>query len=118
MKRLNWLITLPIVVILAVFAVNNRARVDFDLWPAGLTVGVPLYLTVLGAIFVGFLAGGTVVWISSAPLRRTVRRQRRQVSELEREVKKLQATDGDNDYAVPPRRKQAGKGGVLSLPGG
>ena len=117
MKSLSWLITLPILVVVVVFAVNNRGAVDFDLWPVGLTVAMPLYLTVLGTIVVGFIAGGSVVWIASAQLRRTVRRQRHRVSELERQVKKFEAAD-DDDKAVPPKRPKAARNGTaLSLPG-
>ena len=65
-----------------------------------------------------FIAGGAVVWVSNAPLRRSLRRQRRQVNDLEREVGKLKAADGSDGYAVPPRRQRAPKGGALPLPRG
>lgn len=118
MKRLSWLITLPVLIVVVVFAVNNRTAVVFDLWPAGLTVALPLYLTVLVAVVVGFIAGGGVVWFSSTPLRRTVRRQRHRLRDLEREVAKQKTGTDGTDYAIPPRRRRAANGAALPLPGG
>ncbi|NNE84727.1 MAG: LapA family protein, partial [Alphaproteobacteria bacterium] len=44
MKRLRWLITVPLALILIVFAVNNRHLVDVSLWPLGIVISLPLFV--------------------------------------------------------------------------
>jgi len=51
-----WSATLAIAIVLTVFAVPNRERVDVVLWPF-LTLEAPLYLVTLLALLAGFLVG-------------------------------------------------------------
>ncbi|MFQ5971875.1 MAG: lipopolysaccharide assembly LapA domain-containing protein [Alphaproteobacteria bacterium] len=86
MKRLNWLITLPFAIIVIVFAVNNRAPVPLSLWPFDVPATLPTYLVVLGAVLVGFLAGGFAVWLAGLSAKREARRNRSKLSKLERVI--------------------------------
>src|SRR5216683_2461751 len=80
-KLVHWLVTLPLAIILVIFAVSNREGVIVTLWPLPVTVEAPLYLVVLLALVVGFLVGEVVAWIngrrwraSSMPYERSCRR--------------------------------------------
>lgn len=90
MKYISWIITIPILAIAIIFAVNHRQRTPIDLWPLPMEVAPPLYMLVLGAIFIGFLLGGTVVWWSQGRHRRRARERRYRIEQLEREVSRLQ----------------------------
>lgn len=86
MKYVSWIITLPLIVVAVVFSVNHRQPVTIDLWPLPLAIEPPLYLVVLLAVFVGFLVGASIDWLSQGRNRRTARWRRYRIEELEREV--------------------------------
>ena len=58
MKRPSgWLAGLPLVLVVAAFALSNRQRVTLDLWPLPVETTLPLYLAVLGPLALGLLGG-------------------------------------------------------------
>ncbi|MBM3950719.1 MAG: DUF1049 domain-containing protein [Rhodospirillales bacterium] len=76
-RLLGWLIGVPFAAAAATFAAANRTPVAADLWPLPWTVEAPLYLFVLLALLVGFLAGAGVAWASSFAAKRRIRAQAR-----------------------------------------
>lgn len=72
-RLFGWLIGVPLAAAAAIFAAANRAPVAADLWPLPWTVEAPLYLFVLLALLVGFLAGAAIAWASSLAARRRIR---------------------------------------------
>ncbi len=89
MRRLAWIVTLPLAGLFVLFAISNRSQVTVSLWPAD-PVLVPLYLLVLGGLLVGFLAGAAVAGIRSVAWRRRARREARRAAGLERQVARLE----------------------------
>ncbi len=75
MKQLRWLFTVPLALILIVFAVNNRHSVDVSLWPLDFIVHWPLFVFVYIGVFAGFLAGAAIAWASTAQRHRRTRRR-------------------------------------------
>lgn len=90
MRHFSWIISLPLMAIAVIFAVNHRQRVDVDLWPLPLEVAPPLYLIVLVGIFVGFAIGGVMTWLSQGKHRRRARQRRYDVERLERKLETVQ----------------------------
>ncbi|MGC8476964.1 MAG: LapA family protein [Acetobacteraceae bacterium] len=80
------LIALPFLLLLVLFALSNRADVTLGLWPTGLSLQAPLALVVLGALALGFLAGGVVVRISESRHRRRARQAEAKLRRLEEEL--------------------------------
>lgn len=104
MRHLSWIVTLPLAILVVVFAVSNREAVALDLWPLDIVVAAPVFLLVLGGAFIGFLAGGCVVWLAAAGRRSATRRRDRRIDTLEREVGNLQgATEGTTAPHGGPR---------------
>lgn len=91
MKRLSWILTLPLMVVAVVFAIANRDVVVLDLWPLALTIQAPLFVLVLGSAVAGLLAGAVVAWFSGGSTRRRAREARRRAAELEREIARLRS---------------------------
>jgi uncharacterized integral membrane protein len=89
MRHLTWIVTLPIVLVATVFAVVNRDPIRIDLWPLPWDVQPPLYLLVLGCLFIGFVIGGAAAWISGARRRRLARETGHRAATLAREVGEL-----------------------------
>jgi putative membrane protein len=96
----HWAVTAPAALILGTFAVSNRAGVTVSLWPILGPVDVPVYLIVLTALLVGFLAGEFVAWINGRRARRLARERQRRIDALERELAASQAK------AAPPNNPQ------------
>lgn len=90
MKRLSWIISIPLLLIGVVFAVVNRQNVDVLIWPFGIELQAPLFLVILLALFLGFLIGGLLVWVSTqATQRRQKRQQNEKLRALERQIEDL-----------------------------
>jgi uncharacterized integral membrane protein len=101
-KLVHWLVSLPLLIILVIFAVSNRESVTVSVWPLPVTVEASLYLVVLLALFVGFLVGELVAWINGRRWRREARRRARRIEALERELDATQAKLPKGDAARVP----------------
>ena len=91
MKFLNWLLLLPLLVVVAAFAVGNRGAVSVDLDPLPLAFEGPLYLVVMASAFIGLLAGGGATWMAGRKWRREARHGRRSMRLLQSELESLRA---------------------------
>ena len=85
------LISLPILLLLVLFALSNTAPVQIGIWPTGLSLHAPLSLVVLGGMAIAFLLGGILVWFAELGQRRRARRAERTIRALEAQVQELKA---------------------------
>lgn len=88
---LRILIAAPLLLILVLFALSNRAPVELHLWPTDLAVVLPLSFAVLGAMAVAFIAGALVLWLSVLAARHRARRAEHTARLLEAQVAELKA---------------------------
>lgn len=112
MNRLVWIITLPIALLVILFALMNRQEVVLSLWPLPWDISAPLFLFTLGAIVFGFLFGAVVTWISGSATRQKLRAAHRALSDSRDEIailKRQQAQVAPNQQighrpptALPP----------------
>ena len=86
MRYLYWGLTILFAIVIACFAVSNRAPVDLEFWPLPLALSVPIYLVVLVVLLFGLLVGWFVGWIGSWSVRRERRRHAKRIDELERDL--------------------------------
>ena len=91
MRVLFWILVVLVAIALAAFAASNRAPVALGLWPLPWLLDLPVYLAVLGALLIGFIAGSLAAWLGGRHTRRELRRQRRRSAALERELAATQA---------------------------
>lgn len=81
-RVLSLLIGLPLSILAVALAVANRKPVTLSLDPfnpeaPALAVSVPLFAVVFGALIVGVIAGGTVVWLRQGRARKEARAARK-----------------------------------------
>lgn len=105
MRVVFWLVALAVALAAIDVAVSNFDKVQLALWPFSDVLVMPLYLVVLGALGLGFIAGELVAWINGGRWRREARRRQRRIDSLERELQATQAR-------LPP----LGAGGVPAAP--
>jgi len=86
---MSWIILYPLAVVMIVLAVSNRGPVDIDLWPVPITVGVPLYALLFGAVFFGVVWGGLATWMSGSETRKISRNRAREIKAADSEINRL-----------------------------
>jgi uncharacterized integral membrane protein len=98
LKVIEFLIALPVTVVLLIFAWSNAENVKVSLWPILAEDGNPLTIenlslgmVVLIALLVGFLLGVFVAWLYGFHWRRKARIAERRANALERELSSAQA---------------------------
>lgn len=96
-KIITFAILLPLLILLLVFALANRASVTITFDPFGLTdpllsFTAPLFVPLFIALALGVLLGGIAMWFSEGRHRRAARihlrdleKHRREINELRRE---------------------------------
>ncbi|MCB9987963.1 MAG: LapA family protein [Rhodospirillales bacterium] len=97
---LRWLVSVFMAAIIIVFALVNRTPVAVTWSPVHGPVDLPLFLPVVGGLFVGFLFGGLIVWFNGAATRRDRRKQRKTIERLENELTRLQGTPAPSSSAL------------------
>jgi uncharacterized integral membrane protein len=87
---LRFLIGLPFLLVLILFALANRQPVTLSLWPTGLSLTTPISVAILVGMGGAFLLGAVFVWIPALGARRRARRFERATRRLEAQVSALQ----------------------------
>lgn len=89
---IRWIIGFFITVSIAIFVVMNRDFVDVYWNPLVVDqfISLPLYALILGCMVFGFLIGALVVWFNMGGLRQERRRQKKEIKDLEKKVKRIQ----------------------------
>jgi uncharacterized integral membrane protein len=78
-------------IFLMLFAVSNREKVSLALWPLPFLVDLPLYLVFFLSLLAGAIIGVSCAWIAGRRDRRELRRRRRRIEALERELAATQS---------------------------
>lgn len=94
-RIITLIITLPIVALAVLFAIDNRQDVMFRLTPLSPEIEIPLFLLVLGAFFVGFLLGALFVWVHDLHIRCERRAEAKRADKLESELEDLRESQKD-----------------------
>lgn len=93
------LITLPFLLLAILFAISNRDAVEITLWPLPYAATLPLFVTILVMLFIGFLIGAGFMWIKVLRTSRQIRILRRVADQQEEELNRLRR---DKRLAVDP----------------
>jgi lipopolysaccharide assembly protein A len=73
-------------IFLILFAVSNREAVSLALWPLPFLADMPVYLLCFLSLSIGALFGASAAWLAARRGRRELRRRRRRIEALEREL--------------------------------
>ncbi len=112
LRRIVWLlIALPAGLLLVTLAVANRHEVRLTLDPFRpeapvLSLVLPFYAYLFGALLVGVLLGGTAMWLSQARWRRSARMQGKAAVRWQAEADRL-TRERDAQAAAGPKRLAA-----------
>ena len=90
-RRLTLIFTIPLTIILVLFALVNRQGIEISLWPFPWSFTLPAFLLILGTLFIGFMLGGMTVWVSQHTQRHQQKKLEREMAELNRKLTRFQA---------------------------
>lgn len=93
MSRFAWIITIPLTVVIVLFAVSNRQSVAIDLFPLPSTLSAPLFAVVLVTLVVGILIGALIEGARGWRTRRALKEATRRGDALGESLKALQAKE-------------------------
>ena len=102
LKRIVWLlIGFPVAVALIALAVANRHEAKLVLDPfrpeaPAISLVLPFYAYLLGALLIGVVAGGTAAWLGQSRWRRTARSRTQEAMRWQAEADRL-ARERDAD---------------------
>ena len=94
----EYAIAFLVLVALVVFAVSNRGLVELNLFPLAVVVELPIYVALIGGLFVGVLVGGFVGFASSFGVRLALR----SVTREKRASDKRLLPSRENNGVLPP----------------
>lgn len=95
LKRIAWLlIAFPVGVLLVTLAVANRHSAHLVLDPFRpetpvLSISLPFYVWIFGALLIGVLLGGAAVWVGQSRWRRAARTRTREAVRWQAEANRL-----------------------------
>lgn len=89
MGFIKWLIGLPLLLVILIFAFVNNDLATFNLWPFYIEITVSLSVAIVFFIVFGFFFGHLYSWMSYAPVRKALRKQKKQNKKLSKEQLKL-----------------------------
>ncbi len=77
-RFLTWVVFVPVAVVLVALAVANRGPAPFTIDPfnpgnPGLTVNLPLFAYLFGALAIGLIIGSIATWLRQGRYRRAAR---------------------------------------------
>jgi uncharacterized integral membrane protein len=96
-RILTWIVTAPIVALVVLFSVSNLDQVPLHLWPLPFDLNIAIWLMSLIELFVGFLLGAIVTWMSDGRRRRNARMLARRVKDLEQQLAEARDRAGPFD---------------------
>jgi len=105
LRILTWIIGLPVAVVAIGFAVANRQNIVLDLWPLPYTIGISVYLTVLGSLAIGLILGLAIGGMAAggrASRRAREAESRARVAEAEAAALRTRTDETDPNRQLPP----------------
>jgi len=106
-RALHWIIGVPIVALIVIFAVANRQWIEVSLDPLSretprLAVSMPLWSLFFCGIFVGLIAGWLACWFAQKKWRRAAREARVELQRGQDEISRLKRESAARrDVAAP-----------------
>lgn len=103
MRTLYWILAGTLAALAGLFALNNRGELTVDLWPVGPQMQLPVFVALVGALYIGFLFGALVAWLAGGAARKRAREMARKAATLDVELQELKARQaGVPEKPAPP----------------
>ncbi|MFM7347352.1 MAG: LapA family protein [Tagaea sp.] len=102
MRALYWILAGALAALAGLFALNNRGELTVDFWPVGPEFQMPVFVALVGALYLGFALGAVVAWFATGRARKRARAAERKAAELDADLQALKAKHAAQVPAAPP----------------
>ncbi len=117
-RFLFWILLILIAPVVVAFTMSNSGPVNIDLWPISFSFELPVFAVVLAAIFIGFVCGGIVSFVSAGrrrarnrQLMRMLENSKREEALLREQIKKLETAAAGK---APPQTTDPARPALLT----
>lgn len=117
MAFIKMLIGLPLLAIVLVFAFVNNDLATFSLWPFYIEITVSLSVAIVFLLALGFVLGNFFSWLSYAPVRQALRKQKKHNKKLSHEHQKLTKEVEGLHEDIASLKEKAPKDDIKPKPG-
>ena len=101
MRVVYWIFAGLLAAVAGLFALGNRADVRVDFWPVGPAFEMPIFVALVGALYIGFGLGAVIAWLAQGRTRKRAREATRRADALARELEDLKAAAKPSSPASP-----------------
>lgn len=106
-KVFNYIILLPLAIVLILLSVANRQTTQFNLDPLdpanpAVSVELPLFVFLFMAVILGMLLGGFLMWLSQGKHRKALREKSHEAEKLVQEQAKNTVTNPSEVVEIAP----------------
>jgi uncharacterized integral membrane protein len=101
MRALYWILAGALAALAGLFALNNRADVTVDFWPVGPEIQMPVFVALVGTLYLGFALGAVAAWFATGRARKRARAAERKAAELDADLQALKAKQAAQVPAAP-----------------
>lgn len=91
MRVVYWIFAGLLAAVAGLFALGNRADVRVDFWPVGPAFEMPIFVALVGALYIGFGLGAAIAWLAQGHTRKRAREATRRAEALTRELESMKA---------------------------
>jgi uncharacterized integral membrane protein len=102
MRALYWILAGALAALAGLFALNNRDDVTVDFWPAGPELQMPVFVALVGALYLGFALGAVAAWLATGRARKRARMAERKAAELDANLQALKVKQAAPVPVPPP----------------
>jgi uncharacterized integral membrane protein len=102
MRALYWILAGALAALAGLFALNNRDELTVDFWPVGPEIQMPIFVALVGALYLGFALGAVIAWFATGRERKRARAAERKAAELDADLQMLKAKQAAATPAVAP----------------
>ncbi len=89
MRVVYWIFAGLLAALAGLFALGNRGDVRVDFWPLGPAFDMPVFVALVGALYIGFGLGAGIAWLAQGHTRKRAREAARRADALARELESL-----------------------------
>ncbi|MCS5597192.1 MAG: lipopolysaccharide assembly protein LapA domain-containing protein [Alphaproteobacteria bacterium] len=86
---IRWALTLPFIILVVGFSAFHTDDVTINLQPIANNFELPLFVPVIGFLFLGFIWGVVISWLNAAPLRHKNRGLNKEIKTLNKQIDDL-----------------------------
>ncbi len=102
MRIVYWIFAGLLAALAGLFALGNRGDVRVDFWPVGPAFDMPVFVALVGALYIGFGLGAVIAWLAQGRTRKRAREATKRADALARELADAKSASAKTQPPISP----------------